>query len=152
MRPFRSKESLMALRLRRSLRLAPALVLAWTLATLVAVRLSGVARLGGFDLGQTFTRSLLVGLLVGLSAAWLEGNVLPTLGRRLPLGVVLLLQTVMYALVVLAAATSVAGLVWIWRDAPTLTEIRDVDILLSTWAIEGFLTLLILSSFLINLG
>ena len=142
----------MTLRLRRSLRLAPGLVLAWSLATLVAVRLSGVARLGDITLGQTFSRSLLVGLIVGLCAAWLEGNVIPAWGRRLPLGVVLALQTVAYTLIVVAAAASVAGLIWVWRDAPTYTARRDVDVLLSTWAIEGFLTLLILSSFLINLG
>ncbi len=142
----------MALSLRRSFRLAPGLVLAWSLATLVAVRLSGVARLGGITLGQTFARSLLVGLLVGLSAAWLEGNVLPGWGRRLPLGVVLALQTVAYTLVVVTAAATVAGLAWVWRDAPTYTEVREIDSLLSTWAVEGFLTILILSSFLINLG
>jgi adenylate cyclase len=66
--------------------------------------------------------------------------------------VVLALQTVTYTLIVLAAATSVAGLVWVWRDPPTLTDVREADALLSTWAIEGFLVLLILSSFLINLG
>ena len=140
------------MRLQRSLRLAPALVLAWTLATLLAVRLSGVARLGGFSLNQTFSRALLVGLLVGLSAAWLESNVLPGWGRRLPLAVVLTLQTVAYTLVVLMAATTVGGLVWVWRDAPSITDVREVDLLLGTWAIEGFFTILILSSFLINLG
>ena len=152
MRPPKGELSLMALRLRRALRLAPGLVLAWSLATLVVVRISGVARLSGVTLGQTFSRSLLVGLIVGLCAAWLEGNIVPGWGRRLPLGVVLALQTVAYTLVVFAAAVSVTSLVWVWRDAPTYTESREIDLLLSTWALEGFFTLLILSSFLINLG
>src|SRR5690606_17117538 len=86
--------SLAALRLRRALRLAPGLILAWTLATLLAVRLSGVAQLTGTHIGDAFARSLIVGLLVGLSAAWLEANVLPSWARRLPLAVVLALQTV----------------------------------------------------------
>ena len=136
----------------RSLRLAPGLVLAWTLATLLAVRLSGVAQLGGISLGETATRSLLVGALVGLAASWLEGGLLPWWWRRLPLWAVLALQTAVYALVVFAAAATVAGLVWAWNDAPTSAEVDETEALLRTWAFRGFLALLVLSSLLINLG
>src|SRR5690606_33957671 len=144
--------SLAALRLRRALRLAPGLILAWTLATLLAVRLSGVAQLTGTHIGDAFARSLIVGLLVGLSAAWLEANVLPSWARRLPLAVVLALQTVAYALAVFIASATVVGLIWAGGGAPGLTELPEVDALLRMWAIGAFFTLLILSSFLINLA
>lgn len=144
--------SLAALRLRRALRLAPGLILAWTTATLLAVRLSGVAQLTGTDIGDAFTRSLVVGLLVGLSAAWLEANVLPRWARRLPLAVVLVLQTVVYVLVVFIASATVVGLIWVGGGAPGLTDLPEIDRLLRTWAIGAFFTLLILSSFLINLA
>lgn len=144
--------SLGALRLRRVLRLAPGLIVAWTLATLLAAGFSGVARLTHTPLGEVLAGSSLVGLLVGLSAAWLEAVVLPGLGRRLPLGVVLALQTVAYTLVVLTATATVAGLVWIGEDTPAFSTLPGVVALLGTWATEVFLTLLIFSSFLINLG
>lgn len=144
--------SLAALRFHRALRLAPGLILAWALATLLAVRLSGVAHLTGTDLGDAVARSLVVGLIVGLSAAWLEANVLPSWARRLPLAVVLALQTVLYVLVVFIASATVVGLIWVGGGAPRLTELPEVDTLLRRWAIGAFFTLLILSSFLINLA
>lgn len=140
------------LRLRRVFRLAPGLVVAWTLATLLAIGFSGVARLTHTPFGEAFAGSSLVGLLVGLSAAWLEAVVLPGWRRRLPLGAVLALQTTAYALLVLTATTTVAGLLWIGEDTPAFSTLPDLETLLGTWAIEVFLTLLLLSSFLINLG
>jgi len=89
---------------------------------------------------------------VGLSAAWLEANVLPSWARRLPLAVVLALQTVAYALAVFIASATVVGLIWAGGGAPGLTELPEVDALLRMWAIGAFFTLLILSSFLINLA
>ena len=139
-------------RLRVGLRLAPGLVLAWTLATLLALGFSGVVRLAGIHLGEALAGAALIGLLVGLSAAWLEAVVLPGWGQRLPLGLVLALQTVAYTLVVLTATATVSGFVWIGEDLPTLSAQPDVEMLLGTWATEVFLSLLILSSFLINLG
>lgn len=141
-----------AVRLRRALRLAPGLVLAWTLATLLALGFSGVVRLAGIHLGEALAGAALIGLLVGLSAAWLEAVVLPGWGQRLPLGLVLALQTVAYTLVVLTATATVSGFVWIGEDLPTLSAQPDVAMLVGTWATEVFLSLLILSSFLINLG
>jgi adenylate cyclase len=96
--------------------------------------------------------SSFIGLLVGISAAGLEAVIFPRLARRLPLGAVLALQTVAYTLVVVTATAAVAGLVWIGEDTLSFTDLPGFNALLGTWAVEVFLSLLILSSFLINLG
>ena len=141
-----------ALHLRRAARLAPGLIVAWAAATLLAIALSGIARITHAGLGETMAASSFVGLVVGVAAAWLEAVIFPGLGRRLPLGVVLALQTVAYTLVVVTATAAVAGLVWIGEDTLSFTDLPSFNALLGTWAVEVFLSLLILSSFLINLG
>ena len=122
------------------------------MATLLAVGLSGIARLTHAGFGEAVAGSSFVGLLVGLSAAWLEAIILPGLGRRLPLGVVLTLQTVAYTIIVFMTTAIVAGLLWIGDERQLISDISQPDALRGTWAVEAFLSILILSSFLINLG
>ena len=144
--------SRVALNLRRASRLAPGLILAWTLATLLAVGLSGIGRLTDSGFGETLAGSSFVGLLVGLSASWLEAVVLPGMGRRLPLGVVLTVQTLAYTLIVLVTTAIVAALLWIGEGSQVIGDISETGPFRGTWALEAFLSILILSSFVINLA
>lgn len=59
-------------RWRRTARIAPTLVLAWSVAAFVAARLVGVAPADGDPaVASALTQSLVIGLTVGLVGAWL---------------------------------------------------------------------------------
>ena len=141
--------------LRRAARLAPALVAAWTVASLLASRLSGVAAAEALPLWASALRALATGLLVGLPAAWLETTVLARTDRRFGAGASLLVRTASYAAVVVAATL---GLVFLanavgYGRAPA-DFLRDGAAL---GVVDGrpflaLVALLLLASFAVNLS
>ena len=73
-------------RARQTLRLAPALIVSWALATFVAARLVGISGPDGTEtLSVALVRSVVVGVTVGLAGAWLETGPLARVGRLFPL-------------------------------------------------------------------
>jgi class 3 adenylate cyclase len=146
--------------LRRAARLAPGLAAAWALAALVVIRLSGIDRLdGSFEFEVTLfgevLRTVGLGLLIGLPAAWLETGPFPQFGRRVPLWVWLVARTVAYAGVVLVAiGTVIFAAAWFERGyAPHVAagseELRSI---LTGRPFARFVVLLVLSSFVVSFG
>ena len=89
-------------RARQTLRLAPALIVSWALATFVAARLVGISGPDGTEtLSVALVRSVVVGVTVGLAGAWLETGPLARVGRLFPLWAALVIRTLAYAVAVL---------------------------------------------------
>ncbi|WP_412060969.1 adenylate/guanylate cyclase domain-containing protein [Rubrivirga sp. IMCC45206] len=139
-------------RARRALRLAPTLIVPWAVFAFVSARLTGVGP-PGETLGGAVARSVVVGLLIGSAAAWLESGPLARWGRRLPLWGSLLVRTVSYALVVVAALAGLIALgAWMRGRVGLLTAIQSAQFqqMVSDQAFWVFLGLLMASSFVIN--
>ena len=140
-------------RLRRALRLAPVLIGPWTVAAFLAARLSGVGTEEGGTVLDALVRSVLVGVLIGAAAAWLESGPLARWGRRFPLWAALTARTLAYA-AVLAGAMAVVIVV-----LSHLEEGMGLGDLLRDERLPAFLTgapfwtfaaLLLVASFVIN--
>ena len=139
-------------RWRRAGRIAPTLVVAWTVATFVAARLAGVDGPTDETAGDMALRSATAGLIAGALAAWLETGPLARAGRRLPLAAA---RTVAYAVVVAVALLAIiAAVSWAEYGAPPAVLVRDPDFrALTTGApFRVLFGLLVLASFGINLG
>ena len=142
-------------RWRRAGRIAPTLVVAWTVATFVAARLSGVDGPTDETAGDMALRSATAGLIAGALSTWLETGPLARAGRRLPLIAALAARTVAYAVVVAVALLAIIGAVsWIEYGAPPAVLVRDPDFraLVTGAPFRVLFGLLVLASFGINLG
>ena len=142
-------------RWRRAGRIAPPLVVAWTVATFVAARVAGVQGPEGETVLGTFARSLVVGVIAGGVGAWLETGPLARAGRHLPLGAALVARTVAYAVVILGAMGAIIGLVSWFQFGVGPSELGRLPAfraLLGGPALWTMFGLLVLASFGINLG
>ncbi|GAB5534470.1 MAG: hypothetical protein Rubg2KO_07190 [Rubricoccaceae bacterium] len=148
-------------RVRQAARLAPFLIVCWTVAAFLAANVSGIAwtDFGGLDIQtagtwQLLTRSLLVGMLVGLMSAWLETTVLPRPMRRLPLWGALLLRTLAYVVAVELAMVIVMGGLGYLIGGLTPSELVAAPVFrefVQSGMLGRFMVFLLASSFVINL-
>jgi len=146
--------------LRQAIRLAPFLIVCWTVAAFLAANVSGIAWTevrDGLEVSSSWEvlwRSVLVGTLVGLISAWLETAVLPRPMRQLPLWGALLIRTLSYALAVQLAMMTIVLLLGYLntglapRELATNPEFRAF---LETGILRRFVLFLLASSFVINL-
>ncbi len=139
-------------RVRRALRLAPTLVMPWAVFVFLAAR---VAEVGPDDetLVGSLARAGVIGLVIGIAAAWLESGPLARWGRKLPLWAALMARTVSYAaVVVLALAVMIAVGAWIQARASLLQAVRspEFEAMVSGTSFWVFLALLMVASFIIN--
>ena len=142
-------------RLRRAGRLAPVLVGPWVVAVYLSAQLSGIAGQSQAPVLGALLRASLVGVMIGLAAAWLESGPLARWGRRLPLWAALALRTVSYAAVVAAAlAVLIVGVAWSQSGVRLGAVLHNVSLqgVLASREFWGFTALLLASSFGINFG
>ena len=136
----------------RALRLAPTLIVPWAVFVFLSARVAGVGPPEETLLGAA-ARAALVGLVIGVAAAWLEGGPLARWGRRLPLWAALLARTVSYAVaVVLALAVMLTVGGWVRARVGLLTVLRSAEFeaMVTDGAFWVFLALLMAASFIIN--
>ena len=146
---------------RQALRLAPFLIVCWTIAAFLAANVSGAAwgtvDTPGSEIAtplQTLVRSLAVGTMVGLLSAWLETAILPRPMRRLPLWGALIVRTVAYALAVgLAMTVVVLSLGYVVSGLAPVELVNDAAFqsFVSSRVLLRFMVFLLASSFVINL-
>ncbi|MEL6615773.1 MAG: adenylate/guanylate cyclase domain-containing protein [Bacteroidota bacterium] len=143
-------------RLPRALAIAPGLIAAWSVAAFVTARIVGIEGPEGTEpVATAFTRSLTIGVTVGLVGAWLETGPLARAGRVLPLWAALAVRTLAYALAVtLGILTIIGSVAWFRLGVAPRVLLRDPQFLAflqgsGIWAVLGLLTL---ASFVINLG
>ena len=146
---------------RQALRLAPYLIVCWSIAAFLAANVSGVAW-SGFDTPgvqvaspvPTLLRSLTIGAIVGLISAWLETAVLPRPMRALPLWGALVVRTVAYAIAVQIAMVVVIATLGYVVGGLSPSELRS-DPAFQTFTESGvlfrFMVFLLASSFVVNL-
>lgn len=143
-------------RARQTLRLAPALIVSWSAAAFVSARLVGIAGPSGTEtLSIAVTRSVVIGLTVGLVGAWLETGPLARVGRHFPLGAALALRTLAYALAVMLGILTIIVLVsWFQFGASPIVVIQTPQFiaLVSSGEFRWMLGLLVAASFGINLS
>ncbi|MEM1115130.1 MAG: adenylate/guanylate cyclase domain-containing protein [Bacteroidota bacterium] len=153
---------------RRTLRIAPFLIGAWTAAALLSAAASGLAwtdppapaaRVDGAEALDSWwgllLRSAISGTLIGVVSAWLETAVLPGWGRRFPLGVSLALRTLAYALVVSGAVLGILFSTAYWGVGLTpaaLLANPAFQAFRETGVLARFTVALVGSSFVINLA
>ena len=145
---------------RQAARLAPFLIVCWSVAAFLAANVSGIAWTevtDGLEVASSWGvlwRSLSVGTLVGLLSAWLETAVLPRPMRQLPLWGALVLRTISYALVVqLAMVTIVLLFGYFLAGLPPRELVTDPAFraFIETGILRRFVLFLLASSFFINL-
>ena len=146
---------------RRAARIAPALIAEWTVATLLAAAVSGLAwntpapgNAGAATALGLLARSAVVGALIGSASAWLETAVLPGYARRLPLAAALAVRTVAYALVVLLVVVAVllGSAAWVGGLTPAeLLAEPTFRAFVRTGTLARFVAVLVAASFAINL-
>ncbi|WP_412069723.1 adenylate/guanylate cyclase domain-containing protein [Rubrivirga sp. IMCC43871] len=148
-------------RVRRALRLAPFLIVCWSVAAFLAANVSGVAW-SGFDTpgvqiaspAQTLLRSLAIGAIVGLISAWLETAVLPRPMRALPLWGALVVRTVTYAIAVQISMVAVIATLGYVVGGLSPSELRNDPAFLAfaeSGVLFRFMVFLLASSFVVNL-
>ncbi len=139
-------------RTRRALRLAPVLIGPWTVFVVLAARIAQVGE-PGEPLSVVVGRSVIIGVLIGSGAAWLESGPLARWGRRLPLWAALVARTVSYAAVVaLALAALIAGSAWVRGGVGFVEAVRSdrFQAMVTSGSFWAFLALLMVASFVIN--
>ena len=142
-------------RWRRAARIAPSLVIAWTVATWVAARVIGIESPGARPEVDALVRAGIIGVVVGCVGAWLETGPLARVGRHFPLGAALAARTAAYALAVVGGVFVIIAIVsLVERGESPLDVIRSPQF----WAfvrdgdLGPMLALLVAASFFINLS
>ncbi|PAP78510.1 adenylate/guanylate cyclase domain-containing protein [Rubrivirga marina] len=140
---------------RQAARLAPSLIVAWTVTAFVAARVVGIEPPQGETVATAITRSAILGVVLGGVGAWLETGPLARAGRRFPLGAALAARTVAYALAVILGMLAIITVVlWVERRESPAEVLRSPQF----WSfvresnIGLMFVLLVGASFLINLN
>ena len=140
-------------RWRRAGRIAPTLIVAWTVATFVAARVSGVEQPQAATALGVLSRALVLGVVAGGVGAWLETGPLARAGRALPLGAALAARTLAYAVVIVGGMGAIIVAVsWLPMGVSPAVLVRLPEFQAVVPALWTMFGLLVLASFGINLG